>query len=58
MARRTLGAGVVLTVVTLAARPAASRTIEATSLILVTGHLVAAAVVIPVIVTALHPRVP
>jgi hypothetical protein len=52
-----LRAATVLTVVSLAAPLAASHTTEATRLILATGHLVAAAVVIPVIVRALHPRV-
>jgi hypothetical protein len=55
---RTFGrAAVALTAVSLAAPLAASHTTEATRLILAGGHLVAAAVVIPLIVRALRrPR--
>jgi hypothetical protein len=47
---------IVLTVVSLAAPLAASHTTEATRLILAGGHLVAAAVVIPVILRTLRNR--
>jgi hypothetical protein len=53
-ARTFLRAAIALTVVSLAAPLAASHTTEATRLILAGGHVVAAAVVIPVIVKALR----
>jgi hypothetical protein len=56
-ARTFLRAAIALTVVSLAAPLAASHTTEATRLILAAGHVVAAAVVIPVIVRALRSPV-
>jgi hypothetical protein len=53
-ARTFLRTAIVLTIVSLAAPRAASHTTDATRLILAAGHLVAAAVVTPVIVRSLR----